>query len=38
MFPAALPYDYVKYLDRSDRIRRLQTRPTGSRVRRGKLG
>jgi hypothetical protein len=35
MFPAALPYDYLKHLDRGDRIRRLRTRPNGSRVRCG---
>ena len=34
MHPAALPFDYVKYLDPGDRIRRSRTRPHGSRVRR----
>jgi hypothetical protein len=35
MFPAALPFDYLQYLDRGDRTRRSRTRPNGSRVRRG---
>jgi hypothetical protein len=35
MFPAALPLDYVRHIDRGDRIRRSRARPTGSRVRRG---
>jgi hypothetical protein len=37
MFLATLPLDYVLHIDRGDRIRRLRTRPNGSRVRRGKL-
>jgi hypothetical protein len=36
MFSPALPLDYVKHIDRGDRIRRLRTRPSGSRMRRGK--
>ena len=35
MFPPALPYDYVQYLDPGDRVRRSRIRPNGSRVRRG---
>jgi hypothetical protein len=35
MFLAALPFDYLRHLDRHDRVRRPRTRPTGSRVRRG---
>jgi hypothetical protein len=38
MFPAALPFDYLKHIDRHDRIRRSRTRPNGSRVRRGVPG
>ena len=34
MFPASLPLDYVKYLDRLDHGRRTRDRPAGSRVRR----
>jgi hypothetical protein len=35
MHPAALPFDYAKYLDTGDRLRRTRARPDGSRVRRG---
>ncbi len=35
MLPA-LPFDYLKHLDRHERVRRTRIRPTGSRVRRGK--
>jgi hypothetical protein len=35
MFSAALPFDYVRHIDRGDRTRRSRTRPHGSRVRRG---
>jgi hypothetical protein len=38
MFPAALPFDYLKHIDRGDRIRRLRARPNDSRVRRGRPG
>jgi hypothetical protein len=38
MIPAALPHDYVRYIDRGDRIRRSRIRPNGSRVRRGHAG
>jgi hypothetical protein len=31
----SLPYDYLQHLDRHDRGRRMRTRPTESRVRRG---
>ena len=34
MIPA-LPFDYLKHLDRHERVRRTQARPTGTRVRRG---
>jgi hypothetical protein len=34
MFPASLPFDYLKHIDRHDRVRRMQARPAGSRVRR----
>jgi hypothetical protein len=34
MFSAALPFDYVRHIDRGDRTRRSRTRPHGSRVRR----
>jgi hypothetical protein len=37
MFPAALPFDYLKHVD-GDRIRRLRARPTDRRVRRGRPG
>jgi len=30
-----LPFDYLRHLDRHDRVRRTRARPTGSRVRRG---
>ena len=35
MHPAAIPFDYVQYLDTGDRLRRTRARPNGSRVRRG---
>ena len=35
MHPAALPYDYLKLIDRGDRTRRSRIRLGGSRVRRG---
>jgi hypothetical protein len=38
MLLAPLPFDYLQHLDRSDRLRRIRTRPTGSRVRRGGAG
>ncbi len=38
MLPAALPFEYVQLIDRSDRIRRSRIRPSGSRVRRGAGG
>ena len=31
---ASLPFDYLRHLDRHDRVRRTRIRPTGSRVRR----
>ena len=31
---ASLPFDYLRHLDRYDRVRRTGIRPTGSRVRR----
>jgi hypothetical protein len=34
MFTASLPFDYVKHLDRHDRVRRPQFPLTSSRVRR----
>ena len=34
MHPAALPLDYLRHLDRGDRLRRSRPRPTGTRVRR----
>ena len=34
MLPA-LPFDYLQHLDRHDRVRRMRTRPSGSRMRRG---
>jgi hypothetical protein len=34
MFPASLPFDYLKHVDRYDRVRRMQAHPSGSRVRR----
>jgi hypothetical protein len=34
MHLARLPFDYLQHLDRHDRVRRPQARPTGSRVRR----
>jgi len=34
MHLARLPFDYLKHLDRHDRVRRARARPTGSRVRR----
>jgi hypothetical protein len=35
MIPAALPHDYVRYIDPGERVRRSRVRPNGSRVRRG---
>jgi hypothetical protein len=35
MLPAALPFDYLQYLERGARVRRSRRRPSGSRVRRG---
>lgn len=37
MFPAALPFDYYRQIDRGSRIRRSRVRPNGSRLRRGTL-
>jgi hypothetical protein len=37
MFPASLPFDYLKHVDRYDRVGRMQARPTESRVRRPTL-
>jgi hypothetical protein len=37
MFTASLRFDYVKHLDRHDRVRRAQTPSTNSRVRRTAL-
>jgi hypothetical protein len=34
MISAALPFDYIRHLDRGDRTRRSRIRPLGSRVRR----
>lgn len=34
MFLARLPIDYLRHLDRGDRIRRSRSRPNGARVRR----
>ena len=34
MLPAALPLDYLRHLDRGDRIRRPSHRPSETRVRR----
>jgi hypothetical protein len=34
MLVAPLPFDYVKQIDPTDRVRRTRARPTGSRVRR----
>jgi hypothetical protein len=34
MFPGSLPFDYLRHLDRYDRIRRTRAHPTGSPVRR----
>ncbi len=34
MFPSALPYDLVQYIDPGDRVRRTRARPIGIRVRR----
>jgi hypothetical protein len=36
MLIGSLPYDYLRHFDRHDRGRRKRTRPTDSRVRRGK--
>jgi hypothetical protein len=36
MLLAPLPFDYLHHLDRHDRVRRKRTRPTDSRVRRGR--
>jgi hypothetical protein len=35
MMPAALPFDYMRHIDRGDRTRRSRTHLHGSRVRRG---
>ena len=34
MFPASLPFDYVRHYDRHDRVRRIRVQQIGSRVRR----
>jgi hypothetical protein len=34
MLLAPLPFDYLQHLERGDRLRRTQTLPTGTRVRR----
>jgi hypothetical protein len=38
MLPAPLPFDYVQYLDRGDRIRRAQMQTKGGRERRAPFG
>ena len=38
MISAAIPFDYIRHIDRGDRTRRSRTRPHGSRVRRGASG
>jgi hypothetical protein len=38
MFPAPLPFDYIQYFDRGDRLRRSRARANGSRVRRTQRG
>ena len=35
MFPAVLPFEYVRHINPGDRYRRTRIRPNGSRVRRG---
>jgi hypothetical protein len=35
MIPAALPFDYLRHIDRGDRIRRSRARASDKRVRRG---
>jgi hypothetical protein len=34
MFPASLPFDYVRHFDRHDRVRRIRVQQIASRVRR----
>jgi hypothetical protein len=34
MFPASLPFDYVRHFDRRDRVRRIRVQQITSRVRR----
>jgi hypothetical protein len=38
MLLGRLPFDYIQYIDRGDRIRRSRGRPNGSRRRRGPRG
>jgi hypothetical protein len=38
MFPAALPFDYLRQIDRGDRVRRSRPRSSAVRVRRGAPG
>jgi hypothetical protein len=38
MISAALPFDYIRHIDRGDRTRRSPARSHGSRVRRGTPG
>ena len=38
MFPAALPFDYLRHFAPNERTRRSRSRPSGSRVRRGAFG
>jgi hypothetical protein len=33
MFPASLPFDYVRHFDRQDRVRRIRVHEIGSRIR-----
>jgi hypothetical protein len=32
MFPASLPFDYVRHYDRHDRVRRIGVQQIGSRI------
>jgi hypothetical protein len=38
MLVASLPFEYLRHIDRGDRIRRSRARLSGSRVRRGTPG
>jgi hypothetical protein len=33
MFPASLPFDYVRHFDRHERVRRIRVQQIGSRIR-----